>query len=330
MSRESGHADVKSAHANVESAHADAASGHAIVRVAWAPGRAEPAHRAELTTQWPCGESLVVAEERDGWLRCRGEDGYEAWTPLGGLVRAGADEVDEWRSAADGVSLGTALIPTGSEPPAEERRLPVPARLPLGSRVRRHPAGVVELPSGARARALEPHGIVPVAELPARFRGSGDAVVTTARRWLGSPYVWGGRTEWGFDCSGLVQAIFRLHGVRLPRDSAPQAAAGPEVPGLPLPSQSTEKARTDEAPGGSPLPFPDLLEPLAAGDLLFFAPEGQGITHVAIHAGEGWVVHAAASNGCVAVDDLRAGGEMEARLRASVVAASRPLASSAA
>lgn len=306
--------------------------GHAIVRVAWAPARAEPGHRAELTSQWPCGESLEVLEERSGWLRCRGEDDYEAWTPVGGVLRVGFAEASAWRSAADGLSLGTVLIPTGGEmgttggprggdeagttgqahEVGTDRRLPIPARLPLGSRVRRHEDGSVELPTGARARGLDPHGIVPIEDLPARFRASGAAVATTTRRWLGAPYVWGGRTEWGFDCSGLVQVVFRLHGVRLPRDSVPQAAAGPEVPGL---------------PDAVPLPFPGLLDPLLPGDLLFFAPEGRGITHVAIHAGEGRILHAAASNGCVAADDLRGDEELAARLRGSVVAVTRPLPS---
>lgn len=302
------------------------ATPNVIVRVAWTPARSEPDHGAEMTNQWVCGEALEVLEEAAGWLRCRDAGGFEAWTPVGGLRRATAEEAGEWIAGADAVSLGTGLVPAGEvgrdggaseteRGTGDERRrppLPIPPRLPLGSRVRWHDDGTVGLPTGLRGRPLERGGVVRASELPRRFRPSGGALVATARRWLGVPYVWGGRTEWGFDCSGLVQAVFRLHGTELPRDSGPQRAAGPDVPGLPR-------------AGDAPLPFPELLEPLEPGDLLFFAPEGRGITHVAIHEGGGRILHAAASNGCVAADDLGEPGSLEERLRASVVAVTRPL-----
>lgn len=296
------------------------APSHALVAVAWAPARREATHRAELVTQWVCGEALEVLEEAEGWLRCRGEDGYEAWAAAGGLLRVAGDRAEAWAESAGIVSLGTGLVVT--DPGAAAGRAaaagpgvaagpPVPAWLPLGARGRPAGAGGLELPGGGRARPLDPSAVVRVEDLASRFPLVGEAVARTAARWLGAPYVWGGRTEWGFDCSGLLQAVFGLHGVRLPRDSGPQREAGPDVPGLPA--------------GPTPLPFPDLLEPLRPGDLLFFAPEDRGITHVALALGEGRILHAAASNGCVAVDDLRAEGALAARLRRSVVACTRPL-----
>lgn len=89
-------------------------------------------------------------------------------------------------------------------------------------------------------------------------------VIETARRFLGVPYLWGGTTCQGVDCSGFVQLCFRMAGYRLPRDSRQQ------FPGLvPLPE--------GEAPG--------------PGDLLFFAREGR-VVHVALSLGDGELIHA--------------------------------------
>src|SRR6185437_12234396 len=85
-----------------------------------------------------------------------------------------------------------------------------------------------------------------------------------ARRFLGSPYQWGGVTPWGVDCSGLVQTTFAARGVALPRDSAQQVAHGTVVP----------------------------VDAIRPGDLLFFKSEsGSAITHVAFAGEADTLVH---------------------------------------
>lgn len=90
-------------------------------------------------------------------------------------------------------------------------------------------------------------------------------------RWYGTPYVYGGATRNGTDCSGFTQAVFRSVGVDIPRRASRQAAAARNVP------------------RGS----------LRAGDLVFFNTSGPGISHVGIYLGDGNFAHAATSRGVV-------------------------------
>ena len=119
-----------------------------------------------------------------------------------------------------------------------------------------------------------------------------------ARHWPGVPYLWGGRTDLGADCSGFVQAVFATVGVGLPRDSYQQAEAHPDVRGSGV---STEP-----------------------GDLLFFAPNEGTITHVALALGGSRIIHAASSNGAVCEDDLEADTPLTALLTESIVRHTRP------
>ena len=274
----------------------------AIVRTAWVAVRGEPSQRAELVSQWLCGETVRIVEAEDGWIRCRGEDGYEGWTPLAPLLRVDPATADAWSASATARSIGAtlrALPDAGGEPPDSGPGPSVPATLPWGARVRPGGHGSIQLPDGSRARPVPAQAVVTTEERATRFPRERGAVVDTARRWLGVPYLWGGRTESGVDCSGLIQSVFGLHGVDLPRDSHQQCELGS--------GGAAERA---------------VAEP---GDLIFFAPEGREVSHVGICVGGERILHSAASNGAVAIDDLSGSRELERRLRASIVTVIRPL-----
>ena len=280
-------------------------SASALVGALWVPARKEPDHRAEMVTQWLCGEALEVLERHGtghgGWVRCRGGDAYVAWAPDGALIvpdepaadrapAAAVERVDNWEETA-AWSLGAPIRGPGAER----------GYLPWGARVQLCGDGSVELPTGKVVRPSHADRIVSLEERSRRFPPTGEAVVGTARGWAGVPYVWGGRTDTGADCSGFVQAVFAIHGVALPRDSERQPEAGVSLSGL-----------------GEPLPR------LESGNLVFFAPEGEGITHVAISTGETGIIHSSSSNGAVAEDDLASNGKLERMLRRSVVCSTRP------
>lgn len=105
--------------------------------------------------------------------------------------------------------------------------------------------------------------------------GDGSAVVKTALLYLGIPYVWGGATPNGFDCSGLVQYVFMQHGLYLPHYSRYQAQMGFEVP----------------------------LDAIEPGDLVFF---GDPIYHVGIYMGDGLFIQAPRTGDVVKISPLAA------------------------
>jgi len=108
---------------------------------------------------------------------------------------------------------------------------------------------------------------------------SASRVLPTAERYLGVPYRWGGTSpRTGFDCSGFVQFVFAKHGTRLPRTSREMASSGQRV-----------------------RPQWSALEP---GDLVLFAEPGERISHVAIYAGRGRIIHASSSGRRVRYDAL--------------------------
>ncbi|MDX1394134.1 MAG: C40 family peptidase [Gemmatimonadota bacterium] len=273
--------------------------GRLIVPAAIVPVRRNATHRSELTSQWILGEILIVESTEGSWVRARGPDGYAGWTPLAPF-RHVAFDAEDWDRTATSVSRGTDV---SSRDGAGAGRL---ERLPWGARVRRAGHGIsdVVLPDGRVVTPLSPERIVlgpdSSTSLSLAYRLP-QTIVATAREWLGVPYLWGGRTELGADCSGFVQAVYATVCLSLPRDSRDQAAAGEEPP------RSGDRPR----------------EP---GDLLFFAPEGDGITHVAISLGGSRIIHAASSNGCVREDDLDDSDPLADLLRASVVRHTRPAA----
>ncbi len=119
----------------------------------------------------------------------------------------------------------------------------------------------VKTPDGTGVLNLED---VVVTDSPAR--GNGKAIVAAGEQFLHLPYLWGGMSSYGYDCSGFAYSMCKANGYVIPRDAHDQATAGKEV---------------------------DLAE-IEAGDLLFFAyEEGKGsIHHVGIYYGDGKLLHA--------------------------------------
>ena len=119
-------------------------------------------------------------------------------------------------------------------------------------------------------------GIKPSVEALQGSTGStlASKIINTAKKYIGVPYLWGGATPKGFDCSGFVQYVFNTHGITLPRTSREQYTVGYKV------SKSN-------------------LQP---GDLVFFNTSGKGVSHLGIYLGDGQFIHASTSRGIIIAD----------------------------
>ena len=223
-----------------------------------APLLGEPRAAAPLTSQYLGGHRVEVLERRGDWLRIRGTDAYEGWMHSGYLASA-SDATTE----ADRISLGSTVRGVGGH----RRALPLGALLETGD-------------------ILLDGDVVPAAQRETQFPGEGSAIAGSAIRFFeGTSYLWGGVTPWGADCSGLVQTIYALHGVSLPRDAGDQGRCGVDVPAT--------------------------ADALLPADLVFFSDRDDGrITHVAIAMGHARMVHLALGRGGYAVETLR--GESDA------------------
>jgi cell wall-associated NlpC family hydrolase len=104
------------------------------------------------------------------------------------------------------------------------------------------------------------------------------AIISSAKKYIGTGYRYGGRGEGGFDCSGFVQFIFREHGILLPRTAAGQFEQGEKID----------------------------LSQAAPGDLLFFKIDHEKITHVGIYAGNSEFIHAPSTGKKVTIDSVEA------------------------
>ncbi|MFV0279874.1 MAG: C40 family peptidase [Rhodoblastus sp.] len=215
-----------------------------------------PSPEAALDTQALAGEIATVYERREGWAWAQLEnDSYVGYLPEHALAENIVASTHRVASRATFVY------------PAANMKLPVVETLPFGAAV------AIERIEGDFAK-LSRSGFVFTRHLAAREKNETD-FVAVAESMLGAPYLWGGKTPAGIDCSGLVQAALAACGRQAPRDTDMQAA------GL-----------------GENLPVTDDLSHVRRGDLVFWKG------HVGIMRDAATLLHANGHHMLVASEPL--------------------------
>jgi cell wall-associated NlpC family hydrolase len=221
-----------------------------------APLRSAPTPEASLDTEALHGERVTVYEEtEEGWSWGQlARDGYVGWLPSNALAKESAKPTHRIRA------IRTFVFPK------PDIKSPPIASLSFGSEVavKREEASFIVSESG---------GFIP--KQHAAKSGSHESdPVEVAKRFLGTPYLWGGKTSVGLDCSGLVQLALQSAGYECPRDSDMQQKIG------------------------KPVSFSGEEKILARGDLIFWKG------HVGFYSGEGVLLHANAFHMAVAEEAL--------------------------
>ena len=240
---------------------------HGVVCSAALDLRCAPEHRAELGSQLLLGEVVrLTGRPRKGWVPVENTaDGYRGWVRDWGLVPASAARARGWTKLATtrvSAPLARATAKAGGG-------LSVSPLFFGGTLIAGRSSGAwrqVELPDGRR-------GWVERTALAGKDTPP-PSLETRLLSLLGTPYLWGGRTPAGVDCSALVQLALAEQGVRMPRDARDQFEA----------SRALKKG---EAP--------------RLGDLAFFRAPGESVGHVGLAIGDGLFVH---SRGWVRVSAL--------------------------
>jgi len=217
---------------------------------------AAPDETSELVDQAQFGEALTTLGGSGGWLYVQGEDLYFGWIERR-LVRMDTHPRRELLVAAHNATLRR-------EPNDASEVIGDVAAGVAGHEVRQ---GWVRCATGWVAVT----DTVPADRLPQRYP-TPDDLLATAESFLGVPYLWGGTSAHGIDCSGLTQRVYLLNGVGLDRDADQQALGGRPV----------DQARP--------------------GDLFFFGTDR--VTHTAIATGERTFIHAPESGKIVQRGEL--------------------------
>jgi hypothetical protein len=224
---------------------------YGICNLSIVPLRFEPQDTSEMVSQVLYGEHFKVLEQRKKWSKIRlAFDKYEGWVDNKQYIEITEEEYKNY----DNQSAPNLVADMVEFVSCEDNQL-------------------MPIPLGASLAALDffkhQYDGMRIAEIQAK-----ENIIDTAFLFLNAPYLWGGRTNFGIDCSGFSQMVYKLNGYKLLRDASQQATQG------------------------DPLSFIEESEP---GDLAFFDNEEGTITHVGIMMKDNYIIHA---HGKVRVDRI--------------------------
>lgn len=216
------------------------------------PLRAAPSHRTEMVSQILFGERFSIIESSGTWVRI--ETLFDTYT---GWIDSAQYGYTGWNEEFPGIITSRELICIRDDG-SQMTLAPGSELLNLSDDLSTFTV------SGTEYRLTEPHAsrLAPHASPLTPHTSLSE----TGMQFLNTPYLWGGRTHMGIDCSGLVQIVFKIHGTALPRDASQQAQNGITV---------------------------DFISDARPGDVLFFSSDTDTISHTGILLAKETIIHAA-------------------------------------
>jgi hypothetical protein len=242
---------------------------YGICNLSVVPVRRSAGHSSEMTTQLLFGETFDILHKEENWLQIQlHTDQYTGWIHQRQYLALSA-------AALRILNAQPGVLVSDLQSTVTEKSSGNTFPLLMGSRL----ILPVENQFGFAGETYFFKGniITPQAEK--------SDIIHFAARYLGAPYLWGGRTHFGIDCSGFTQMVYRLAGFDLPRDASQQALAGETL---------------------------GFLSEAEAGDLLFFDNDEGNITHVGILYNAHQIIHA---SGKVRIDTIDHNGIFNADLQ---------------
>jgi len=255
---------------------------YGIVRISVANVRREPEHSAELVTQVLMGTVVKILKINRGWGYCQLPDKYLGWIDDDSFVSGDKDFIEEWNNTHR-VIVTQPFGFVKSEPRTDAEPVSdVVVGVTLKDVSHQGKWIKVKLPDN-REGYIRMELVEDYSTWQASRQATAENIIRTARQFNGIPYLWGGTSAKGFDCSGFTKTVYWLNGIELPRDANQQVALGEEVD----PGQNFENLRK--------------------GDLLFFGQKAGGgkpekVTHVGIYLGEREFIHCSTLIGINSLD----------------------------
>jgi len=227
---------------------------YGICNLALIPMRAEPREASEMTSQVLFGETFEIIEWTDSWAKITTTfDNYTGWIGRLQFIMLGHIAYQDLIRKPSSLTYGTVTQ-------AWKKSDNTVLYLPIGSSLAFLEGNRCKI-GNEKFEIIGPKGDI-------------ENFVTTAKSFINAPYLWGGRTHFGIDCSGYVQAVFKMHGTKLLRDASQQVEQGITVTNL-------SEARL--------------------GDLAFFKNTDERVVHVGIMLNDFQIIHA---SGKVKIDRI--------------------------
>jgi len=218
------------------------------------PLRSGPSHKAEMLSQLLFGEKYRILDQKGHWMKVENLfDNYQGWLDMDHLQHS------EDRNSTTGLVLNRSLLCYKQD----KTKLVLEAG-----------CEIYDPDFRSKTFSAGKNSYTSINEFSNNYITTKESFPDTALKFINSPYIWGGRVPSGIDCSGLTQLVYKIHGVRIPRDSRQQVEIGEAV---------------------------NFIDETKPGDLVFFDDEQGSISHVGMIFSHGLIIHA---SGRVRIDPV--------------------------